>query len=271
MHFAHAVPLLMIGSTAVLSSAIPKINVTHAPAEILDLQSVAPHKYNITWGFLGPINPIRLSRVHARQLPTDDIGRRYSVDDPGFLSVLTRALLDRLVAFPYDGESFWTQDVANAIVDRDYNRIFTMPQQSKVEDREKAEKVAREKVEREEKMRIKAEEKAKKKAEKEEEKRLHEEAKARGKEAEEAEEKRLKEQKKAEKEEKERIEDEEKAKEKERKRLEKQERKRLEEQQIEEARKFLAERRQYMRTPHGMQQVWAPMKKHKPNNPLIDI
>lgn len=140
MRFAYAAALLMMGSSAVLSSVLPSnpsVNYLNYPA-VENLNKFLPtHNWNLPQAQTDSSTSAQLSHVYARQAVDRDFGKRYSPDDPNFLAAVTRALYDKRWAFYYDNNGFWTAPVAQAVIQHKYDDIYTMDQQRLVTWREK--------------------------------------------------------------------------------------------------------------------------------------
>lgn len=166
MRFNYAVALLMTGPSVVLSFLIPPflyLEPNSTQAIEISANKLLPYGWKITRDETSPSTSAHLSHVYARQLPDEDIGKRYTPDDAEFLSALTKALVNGVWAFRFDHESFWTLHVSKAIIKHHYDEIYTMAQEKLVLKREKELKSQRKKAKKAEKKRIKAEKNAVKK------------------------------------------------------------------------------------------------------------
>lgn len=206
MRCAHAIALLLTGSSAVLSAVLPPGHHRHSFwYEVADVATSCPkpvlkhirhivaaaHQKNNTAGPLDVLNNIstfchmlfgpdrtphhggssnssaQLSTLHARQLEDLDLGKRYGPQDPDFLAAAAGALFSEHWTFDYDHQAFWTAQVARALISKKYDRIFTMPQAKKVRQKEKTEIAEKKAAEKEKKQQAKDAKKAAKQAEKE--------------------------------------------------------------------------------------------------------
>ena len=154
MRVAYATALLMMGSSTVLSFVLPKIVSPHING--MNVTWLAPHNSNLTGDEPGPNTSMQQSDLHAREELPQISGKRYNPADPGFLAALLLASSEGRWTFYYDGESFWTSHVTDAIRAHKYDYIFTMKQETKFEEQLNKEDRARYEETKEKKARLKA-------------------------------------------------------------------------------------------------------------------